>query len=112
MAIEYRGYVLESGGIIFDGEAAELAEHECLVSAYLGQTRGDEAIRIFSDERPIDSRRHCRLRLSAGWARTTIARRSVKLVLDVEQGVVPVDDLLSQGEIGGARLLRVLLAAM
>ena len=40
LAIADRGYVLESGRIILDGEAAALAEHELLVSAYLGlQTR-------------------------------------------------------------------------
>ena len=40
LAIADRGYVLESGRIILDGGAAELAEHELLVSAYLGLTRG------------------------------------------------------------------------
>ena len=41
LAIADRGYVLESGRIILDGKAAELAEHELLVSAYLGLTRGE-----------------------------------------------------------------------
>ncbi len=41
LAIADRGYVLESGRIILDGNAAELAEHELLVSAYLGLTRGE-----------------------------------------------------------------------
>ena len=40
LAIADRGYVLESGRIILDGQAAELAEHELLVSAYLGLQRG------------------------------------------------------------------------
>ncbi|MDD9992063.1 MAG: ABC transporter ATP-binding protein [Rhodospirillales bacterium] len=40
LAIADRGYVLESGRIILDGKAAELAEHELLVSAYLGLQRG------------------------------------------------------------------------
>ena len=40
LAIADRGYVLESGRIILDGRAAELAEHELLVSAYLGLQRG------------------------------------------------------------------------
>ena len=40
LAIADRGYVLESGRIILDGGAAELAEHELLVSAYLGLTKG------------------------------------------------------------------------
>ena len=40
LAIADRGYVLESGRIILDGEAAALAEHELLVSAYLGLQRG------------------------------------------------------------------------
>ena len=40
LAIADRGYVLESGRIILDGGAAELAQHELLVSAYLGLTRG------------------------------------------------------------------------
>ena len=40
LAIADRGYVLESGRIILDGGAAELAEHELLVSAYLGLQRG------------------------------------------------------------------------
>ena len=40
LAIADRGYVLESGRIILDGNAAELAEHELLVSAYLGLQRG------------------------------------------------------------------------
>ena len=40
LAIADRGYVLESGRIIMDGKAAELAEHELLVSAYLGLQRG------------------------------------------------------------------------
>ena len=40
LAIADRGYVLESGRIILDGEAAALAEHELLVSAYLGLKRG------------------------------------------------------------------------
>ena len=39
LAIADRGYVLESGRIILDGKAAELAEHELLVSAYLGLQR-------------------------------------------------------------------------
>ena len=39
LAIADRGYVLESGRIILDGEAAALAEHELLVSAYLGLKR-------------------------------------------------------------------------
>ena len=41
LAIADRGYVLESGRIILDGKAAELAEHELLVSAYLGLTKGE-----------------------------------------------------------------------
>ena len=41
LAIADRGYVLESGRIILEGEAAELAEHELLVSAYLGLQRGE-----------------------------------------------------------------------
>ena len=41
LAIADRGYVLESGRIILDGKTAELAEHELLVSAYLGLTRGE-----------------------------------------------------------------------
>ena len=41
LAIADRGYVLESGRIILDGKAAELAEHELLVSTYLGLTRGE-----------------------------------------------------------------------
>ena len=40
LAIADRGYVLESGRIILDGKAAELSEHELLVSAYLGLQRG------------------------------------------------------------------------
>ena len=40
LAIADRGYVLESGRIILDGRAAALAEHELLVSAYLGLQRG------------------------------------------------------------------------
>ena len=40
LAIADRGYVLESGRIILDGKAAQLAEHELLVSAYLGLQRG------------------------------------------------------------------------
>ena len=40
LAIADRGYVLESGRIILDGKAAELAESELLVSAYLGLQRG------------------------------------------------------------------------
>ena len=40
LAIADRGYVLEGGRIILDGEAAALAEHELLVSAYLGLKRG------------------------------------------------------------------------
>ena len=40
LAIADRGYVLESGRIILDGKAAELAEHELLVSAYLGLQKG------------------------------------------------------------------------
>ena len=40
LAISDRGYVLESGRIILDGKAAELAEHELLVSAYLGLQKG------------------------------------------------------------------------
>ena len=40
LAIADRGYVLESGRIILDGEAAALAEHELLVSAYLGLQGG------------------------------------------------------------------------
>ena len=40
LAIADRGYVLEGGRIILDGKAAELAEHELLVSAYLGLQRG------------------------------------------------------------------------
>ena len=40
LAIADRGYVLESGRIILDGKAAALAEHELLVSAYLGLQRG------------------------------------------------------------------------
>ena len=40
LAIADRGYVLESGRIILDGKAVELAEHELLVSAYLGLKRG------------------------------------------------------------------------
>ena len=40
LAIADRGYVLESGRIILHGKAAELAEHELLVSAYLGLQRG------------------------------------------------------------------------
>ena len=39
LAIADRGYVLEGGRIILDGKAAELAEHELLVSAYLGLQR-------------------------------------------------------------------------
>ena len=41
LAIADRGYVLESGRIILDGKAAQLAEHELLVSAYLGLQRGE-----------------------------------------------------------------------
>ena len=41
LAIADRGYVLESGRIILDGKAAKLAEHELLVSAYLGLARGE-----------------------------------------------------------------------
>ena len=40
LAIADRGYVLESGRIILHGKAAALAEHELLVSAYLGLQRG------------------------------------------------------------------------
>ena len=40
LAIADRGYVLEGGRIILDGAAAALAEHELLVSAYLGLKRG------------------------------------------------------------------------
>ena len=40
LAIADRGYVLESGRIILDGKAAQLAEHALLVSAYLGLQRG------------------------------------------------------------------------
>ena len=40
LAIADRGYVLESGGIILEGQANELAEHELLVSAYLGLQGG------------------------------------------------------------------------
>ena len=40
LAIADRGYVLEGGRIILDGKAVELAEHELLVSAYLGLQRG------------------------------------------------------------------------
>ena len=39
LAIADRGYVLESGRNILDGEAAALAGHELLVSAYLGLQR-------------------------------------------------------------------------
>ena len=39
LAIADRGYVLEGGRIILDGKAVELAEHELLVSAYLGLQR-------------------------------------------------------------------------
>ena len=39
LAIADRGYVLESGRIILDGKAAQLAEHALLVSAYLGLQR-------------------------------------------------------------------------
>ena len=39
LSIADRGYVLEGGRIILDGKAAELAEHELLVSAYLGLQR-------------------------------------------------------------------------
>ncbi len=41
LSIADRGYVLESGRIILDGKATELAEHELLVSAYLGLQRGE-----------------------------------------------------------------------
>ena len=40
LAIADRGYVIESGRIILEGQAAELAEHELLVSAYLGLKKG------------------------------------------------------------------------
>ncbi|MDE0052018.1 MAG: ABC transporter ATP-binding protein [Rhodospirillales bacterium] len=41
LTIADRGYVLESGRIIMDGEADALAGHELLVSAYLGLKRGE-----------------------------------------------------------------------
>ena len=41
LAIADRGYVLESGRIILEGKAAELAEHELLVSSYLGLQGGE-----------------------------------------------------------------------
>jgi len=39
LAVADRGYVLESGRIILEGPARELAENEFLVSAYMGLTR-------------------------------------------------------------------------
>lgn len=39
LAVADRGYVLESGRIILDGPARELAEDELLVSAYMGLSR-------------------------------------------------------------------------
>ena len=39
LGIADRGYVLESGEIILEGNAGELLEHDLLVSSYLGTER-------------------------------------------------------------------------